>query len=155
MRTPARQIALCSLIAATILASCSGERQSQRLAISKGGAREFSQQDKVVAQALSLGNDSTVEGAEGPYAEALLCSGAMDALVGHLSESGGASNEVVEALRQAQDLYDRRLRSLASSEGKSQNDLRRDLQRAASEDVALSANARVALGCIKKLQQTA
>lgn len=137
-----------------LLASCSQPPASREDDTPKSPPREFSAQDKKIAQALSVGNDSTVENADGPYDQALLCRNAIETIIGRLVDSGRAGGEVLGTLRQAQEVFDTRLRSLATSEGKSQNDLRRDIRDAAEQNVSSSTASRLVLGCFKNLQQT-
>lgn len=116
-------------------------------------AREFSEADRRAARALSIGSGTTVEETDSAYAQALLCTNAISVLIDRFRESGGVTAEQLQAVEQAGALYDRQLRSLAGGERRTPDDVTRDLERTAADNPEIAANARIALGCLQRLQE--
>lgn len=116
--------------------------------------REFSEQEKRAARALSISNiELAARAEEEPYAQALLCRHGLAELAGFIDESAGLNGEHEEALRQAEALYDQRLRDLAGASGKPSGDIPRDLERTAQENPNRAANVRTAVACLQELQR--
>lgn len=151
MRKLASTSICCPLIAGVLLASCSpgadvAERPSDEV-------RAFSEEDKRVASALSVSNRQEILNSESPYARALLCGHAMNALAGTFLEARGLSGEQRQAMVQAQAYFDEQLRVLAQREGKSASDLSEDLEKMAEERADRGESAQIAVACLRDLQR--
>lgn len=142
---------LCALLVSGALPGCSDESALRAPPSEK--AREFGEQDKAAARALSIGNNEAMASADSPYAQALLCRHGIEVIADRLRQSGGFSDEQVQGIAQAQTYFDRRLRVLADSEGKSASDIRSDLAKTATDNPDIGVNARIAIACLQKLQQ--
>jgi hypothetical protein len=113
---------------------------------------EFSEQDKIAARALSIGNSDAMENADSPYARALLCRNGMMVLSKHFDNFAALGQQQRQAVRRADAYFDRQLQALGSSQGKSKSDIAEDLQQMNLDNSDLSLNARIALGCLRGLQ---
>lgn len=147
---PSRSSISCAL--ATVLTACSGNPSAGSIAVPQESTRQFSQADKDAARALSLGNNSTVAKAGTPYAQAILCSAAIESVAARFRGSGSLSEQQMHLIAEAKGIYDRRSREIAKGEGMSDNDIQRDVQQAAAENSDLGDNARAALACLQRLQ---
>ena len=106
-----------------------------------------------MASALSVSNRQEILNSESPYARALLCGHAMNALAGTFLEARGLSGEQRQAMVQAQAYFDEQLRVLAQREGKSASDLSEDLEKMAEERADRGESAQIAVACLRDLQR--
>lgn len=141
------------MLLSCLLMSCSAAEDAARQAGPDDLLPEFSSQDKKVASALSISNNSGLNQAEGLYEQAIRCSAAIDMLASRLREVGSYGSELVAAAEKAKAIYDRRAAALPSPEQKSQADGEREqlLTDAGAPDSETSV--RTAMACIQKLQR--
>lgn len=137
-----------------MLMSCSGATGEDRSTESRTQAREFSQEDKAAARALSIGNASAIEEAASPYAQALLCRNAIEKLAAQFRQTEGLSDEQIQGIEQVQALYDRRVRLLSGPESKSSENLSHDLDQPTADNSESKTNGRVAIACLRQLQES-
>lgn len=116
-------------------------------------SRQFSDADKIAARALSIGNDEAMTNADSPYAQALLCKNGVDIIADRISQAGGFGEQQMQGIELAQAYYDRQVRSLAASEGKSASEIEGDLEQTATDNPDVGANARIAIACLQNLQE--
>jgi hypothetical protein len=137
------------------LPSCSRERNPVP---SEGAAplspERFTAADRRAAQALSIGDRGALE-SEGPYAQALLCNKALDAVATQLAGLQALNTEQLDQLEQAQAIFQRRLRQTAAQDGISPTQIERDLKAPAVEDAETADQGRIALACLQSLQPAA
>ena len=114
--------------------------------------REFSEAEKRAARALSISNTEIMAKAEGPYEQTLLCRHGLAEVASLLGETASLSSEQEQGLRQAEALFDRRLRDLASANGKSAEDVENDLAQTAEDNPDRATNMRIAIGCLERLR---
>lgn len=145
------KFALFAVLALTTLAGCSSADKGD--ADPKPEARQFSEEDKRVARALSVSQVQSISDAEGPYARALLCANGMDALAERFQDFRGLGEQQRSAIEQAREYFGQQLREAGASEGKSANDIESDLQKTAQDNIDPAENARTAMACLQRLQQ--
>jgi hypothetical protein len=141
-----------TILCLSLPAGCSDDAQTAE-PLPQDRPREFSEEEKRAARALSISNTEVLAAAETPYAQALLCRHGITEVRRVMSETAGLRGEQKKALSQAEALFDRRLRDLVRSTGKSPGDIPADLGRTADENPDQSANVRTAMACLQKLQQ--
>lgn len=152
-RAPARAHIVMARSSVAILAvilsgACSNQPEPMRPVEEP---RQFGEAEKAAARTLSIGNYTVLERADGPYAEALLCSNAVTALAGRLDEAGGLAPQQANAIREAQSIFERRLGSLGLDEGRTQAQIDQDLRQTARENPDSASNARIAIACLQNL----
>lgn len=146
-----RPILWASLCSFSLIGCSEAELTSEALPYE--ATREFSEAEKSAARALSISNTEVMLKAESPYAQAMLCRHGIAETANLLSETSSLSSEQEQALRQAEALFDQRVRDLAVAEGKSAENVREDLERTAQDNQDRATNVRIAVGCVEKLQQ--
>lgn len=144
---------LTGIVSLALLAACSDHKAPSEKTMPFTAAREYSEQDKIAARALSISNNSGFEAADTPYAQALLCSNAISSTGSKLRQTGGLSQDILRGIDQAKANYDRRVRTFASEAGKSTDDIESDLRQTAKNNPDAGANARVTMACIQQLQE--
>lgn len=142
-----------AILAASSLTGCSSSEESS--ARSSEQPREFSAEDKRAARALSISNNPAVINAESAYARALLCRNGIGALADQFEKARGLSDEQRQAVERARAHFDEQLRALGHREGKSESDMRSDLETVAQENVDAAENARIANACLRRLLEAA
>lgn len=150
MTTP--RSVLCGMLASLSLAACSSDENILREPRTEQ-SREFGEHDKIVARALSISNTQAMEKADSPYARALLCRSGVEVLAERIREAGGLGAQHVQAVEQVQAYFDQQLHTLASREGRSINDISRDLEQMALDYPDRATNARLAVSCLQELQK--
>ncbi|MBT2133558.1 hypothetical protein KK137_04340 [Croceibacterium sp. LX-88] len=138
-------------LALTTLAACSPAENS--IAAPERKVREFSEEDKRLARALSVGQAQAVTEADSPYARALLCANGMDALAERLQDFQGLAEQQQLAIEQARTYFSEELNEAGAGEGKSASDIKSDLEKTALANVDAAENARTAMACLQRLQQ--
>lgn len=113
--------------------------------------REFSEADKKAARTLSISNTEIMAKTDSPYEQALLCLHGLAQIESVISDTSGLSIQQQEGLQQAKALFNQRLRDLASTNGKSAEDIRKDLAQTAEDNLDKATNVRVAIGCLERL----
>lgn len=145
-----------SLIGAALitmaLAACSSDGETMT-GPNEEPAREFSDADRRVASALSISQNRAVTNADSPYSRALLCRNGMEALAERFQEAGGLSEQQRQGIEQARTYFDGQLRLLGESEGKSASDISADVQQTAEDNFDTAENARIAIACLRQLQE--
>jgi hypothetical protein len=107
--------------------------------------QQFTDQDKRIARALSLGGDDILRKAKPQY-EATLCSLALDAIEDNVKDSGILSSEQRRALKQAEAIF--QLRAVTGLSAEESEQTRRAVETAYPER---STRARFAIGCLRNL----
>lgn len=144
--------ALCAIFALSSLAACSPDADIADEPATE--QRVFSEEDQRIARALSIGNSRAVANADSPYARALLCRHGMDVLADRFREASGLSEQQRQGIEQAQTYFDEELRALAQDEGKTPAELDSDLAQVAEDNPDPGEAARIAIGCLQRLQET-
>lgn len=107
--------------------------------------RTFSDEDKRVARALSVGSEIQT-GNVTPQYEAQLCSLALGAIAERLRDSGSLSAQQLEGFERARNVFRQRAATGLSPEEREKT--RNDVEAAYPDQ---SDRARVAIGCLRKL----
>ena len=107
---------------------------------------EFSDQDKRVARALSIGGEKIDGGDETPQFQALVCRLALEEIQRQMETPGGLSAEQQQAFEQARKLFDRR-----AAAGLSDAELSQNRARAQENDPEVNESARIAMGCLRDI----
>ncbi len=143
---------LSALAALSFLSACSPNPQAPSPAFDE---KEFSEEDKRAARALSISNNQAVMEATNPYARALLCRNGIDGLAERFQQARGPMmEEQQQAMEQARAYFDEQLRLLAEREGKSEAELNDDLEETGQQHADPGENAQIAVACLRRLQQT-
>lgn len=114
-------------------------------------AREFSDEDKQAALALSVGRVRALSAEMSAYSRSLSCSIALDAVHAQLSEGGQLDPAMVNAIEQVLTVYNNRVRELGSAENKSPADIAVDRLRRAEEMTQPSERGQIAIGCLRAM----
>src|SRR5690606_5557561 len=78
----------CALTLVALLQGCSGPQEAAQVREPAAqSARQFSEEDQLAARALSISNRGAVQESGTPYAQALACSSAIEALTDRLRHS--------------------------------------------------------------------
>lgn len=144
--------ALPCMLVLIVLSSCSVSERTGRAETPDTPAREFSKQDKMAARALSIDDRTAIENVDSPYAQAMLCRNGVESIAVRFRGTAAANEEMAQGMEQIIAFYDRRLRSLGGKQAKSPEEIRRDLQQTKEDNTNSSANARVAIACLRELQ---
>jgi hypothetical protein len=142
----------CAL-AFALLGACSGAPETDRAATDEQPAQLFSQEERIAARALSIGNRGIMEEAESPYQQAVECSGAIAALAERFRQAGGLTSEQLAIVDQAKAVYDRRMQLLAGQARQADQDTGPDQPSSAEDSPEPGARALLAVGCIQRLAQ--
>lgn len=152
------KFALCAMLAFSA-AGCSDSESALEASRSggtqAGGAQEFSREEKLAARALSIGDSRSIESSGGDYEQALLCSMAIGLIGDRFETAGGLSDLHMQGVAQARGIYDQRAHALASGQGKSAEEISSDREQIAADNPDSSANARVAIACLRNLAEPA
>lgn len=143
MGIPLKQV-LVSPFLIVLLAACSVESETVQNEVYSQD-KSFSDEDKRIARALSLGDAGNV-GTGTPQYQATLCLLALNSIEDRLLESGILTVEQQRAFSKARDLYGRRSKTGVSKDAQEKN--LRDVE-AAYPDAAN--RARFAIGCLRDL----
>ena len=141
----------CAAGAMPALATCSphGTASNDERNVSQ---KQFSAEDKRAALALSIGQQSALVTAQSPYQRALLCVVSMDALSKRILGATGLTEPQREALALAGRHFEAQLRTVAKDAGKSDGNVKTDLEQTVRDHPDESENARVAIACQQQLQ---
>lgn len=142
-----------SLAAVAILLSACSDNELEAEPLAREGLTEFGEEEKKAARVLSISNTDQMASAGTPYSKALLCRHGIAEVAKLVRSSPAVNREQQEGLRQAETLYDQRLRDLAAADGKSLEDIQQDLEQTAMDNQEQTTNARVAVGCLEQLQE--
>jgi hypothetical protein len=135
-----------------MLAGCSAAQDSERTAPStEKPARQFSDEDRLAAQALSISNRNTGQEAGSPYDQAMACSSAIAALEEMLRQADTMTEEQLDVIGQAKGVYDQRIRLLGQIDAAGATP-GEDLQQA-PQDTPAGGKALEAIGCIQRLAE--
>ena len=107
---------------------------------------DFSDQDKRIARALSIGGEKVGDSDETPQFQALVCSLALEKIQRQLEGPGALSTEQQQAFEQARRLFARR-----AAAGLSEAELGQNRARAQESDPEVNDSARVAIGCLRDI----
>ncbi|HEY8605370.1 hypothetical protein [Tsuneonella suprasediminis] len=143
----------CIILAATslMLAGCSETSSAPQTYDRYAKAPEFSEADKAVARALSLGDDRSLEKLKEPGARAIACSQAIGEIAAKLRDVGGIGEEQIVVLERARKIYaDQIPADAAKSLQVSANGDGPDDQ--ADSDAASVKSGQTAIVCLRKLQ---
>jgi hypothetical protein len=144
-------LCVVALALASLCAGCSNGDVAQRSA--EKPARQFSEQERLAARALSIGQVNSVTHAASPYARAVLCKNGLDVIARRLRNASVLSVQQQQLMQQAQAYFDRQVHALAQQQGVSATDVGKDLRQAAEEHADDEENARIAVACVQGLQQ--
>lgn len=114
-------------------------------------SRSFSDDDRRAARSLSIGNVGALESLTSPFEQALLCSLALEEMIGRVGESGIAIPDAQKkVLDQARRIYERR-----ASEGAQEAEagLQEARQRIKDRYPEPAQRAQISVGCLQKLAQ--
>ncbi|WP_454598021.1 hypothetical protein [Qipengyuania sp. SM2507] len=114
-------------------------------------AREFSDEDKQAALALSIGNMQALSAETSAYDRSLACSIALESVNAQLSESGQLDTAMVRAIEQVRMVYNNRVLQLGAAEGKSTADIAADRRQRAEEISEQSERGQIAIGCLRAM----
>lgn len=114
-------------------------------------AREFSDEDKQAALALSVGNVRALSAEMSPYSRSLSCSIALDAVHAQLSEGGQLDPAMVNAIEQVRTVYDNRVQQLGSAENKTPADIAAERLQRVEEMTEPSERGQIAIGCLRAM----
>lgn len=156
MRPAIRFPSLFSLAPALVLlAGCSDAEPGPSDVSGDAEAREFSQADKVAARALSIGDAQSLEALTDPDSQAQLCSTAIAGIAVQLREAGGLTETQLAALQTASEFYARQVPPSQSSPDTEDSATMPQVPDAASEaESSGGADARIAIACLRRLQES-
>ncbi|GGP00264.1 MAG: hypothetical protein CMN72_11995 [Sphingomonas sp.] len=128
-----------------MITACSGQGDLAGNHANQDKRRVYGEQDKRIAQLLSIGETSAKAGGV-PQDQALLCDIALQTMSDKLRQSGALSDVQMRAFEKVQAFYRQR-----AAEGRSQKQIvsaRKDLETA---HVEASERVRLAIGCLRDL----
>lgn len=134
-----------------LLAACSTDESAPVPGEMPEQAREFSDEDKQAALALSVGNVQALSAEMSAYNRALSCSIALDSVHAQLSEGGQLDPAMLNAIEQVRTVYNNRVRQLGSAENMSLADIAADRLQRAEEMTEPSERGQVAIGCLRAM----
>lgn len=144
--------ALPCTLALALLAGCSGAQESdQGAGVSQEQVRQFSNEERLAARALSIGSRSAAPQSGNPYEQAVTCSSAIEALADRLRQSDALTSEQLQIVEQAKAVYDRRIRSLTDQASAAGTAVGEDPLQAV--DNPPRGEALQAIGCIQNLAE--
>lgn len=142
-----------ALAALSLLSACSSNQQP---APPPADDKQFSEEDKRAARALSISNNEAITDAASPYARALLCNNGIETLAERFQGARGPMmDQQRQAMEQARAYFGDQLRLLAEREGKSEAELNSDMEEAAEQHADPAENAQIAIACLRRLQEAA
>lgn len=134
----------------SFLCACSPSQPSGGRAIP---TREFSQEDKRAALALSISNSEAVADAATPYDRSLLCKNGIEALIQRFQGLRGPStDQQLQAMEQASAYFSEQVHSIAKLEGKSEAELTRDLKVTREQHEDPAENVQIIAACLRALE---
>lgn len=133
------------------LAACgSGDGAPVRGKISEQ-MREFGEDDKRVAQILSIGNAQTLPRETSAYDRSLSCSIALESVEARLSASGQLAPAITNTINQVSTVYDVRTRQLGAADSKSSAEIAADRLQRAEEMADQSEHGQIAIACLRAM----
>ena len=142
-------------LSALLPMACDVPSQPRRGGETEPSRATYSNEERRAAQALSLGNDPTLTTESSPYQRALICSDALAALNRRFRTSAQMTSSVQTSMLQVEVLFDRQLERLGREQNKSTEEVASDRAQQAARGTDDGAKARIALGCIRELQNGA
>lgn len=142
-------LAISVLLVPLLLAACGSSEPAPVPGEMADQAREFSEEDKQAALALSIGNVQALSTETSPYERALSCSIALESVYAQLSESGQLDTAMVNAIEQVRTMYNNRVQQLGSAENKSTADIAAERLQRAEEIPEPSERGQIAIGCLR------
>lgn len=137
-------------IVTCLSASCSAPAADGPVTDGMSGAKQFSEDDRRAARALSIGNVRTVAMTDNPLDQAVLCSLAIGEIAERMQTSGmGLTQEQIEAVIMAKKIYDRR--AIAAARTKPADAIQTARARIAEANPEPSARAQTAIACLRQL----
>lgn len=143
----------CVLALVALLQGCSEPQEAAQ--VPEPGAQSvhhFSEEDQLAARALSISNRGAVQESDTPYAHALACSSAIEALTDRLRQSDTLTAEQLRVVEQAKAVYDRRAR-LLRTQMEAANPAARETLQQIPEEIPPGGRALQAIGCLQKLAE--
>lgn len=113
----------------------------------------FSDEDKIAARALSVGDKQALEHADSDYARAILCKHNVSIALKFMSEANSLSNEQMQAVGQLELYLDQQIQRLGNEEGKTTDEISADLELLSEDGQANAENMRVAMACLRRMQE--
>ncbi len=141
------------LIAPLLLTGCGTGEPAPLPGEREPSTQQFSAADKRAAQALSIGTEQVSQASSSPYEDSVNCSTALNVVVTHFVGEGSGDTPQINALRQLQSVYDRRVATFGVEIGRSDTEIETDLETRRAQERDLRDEARTAIGCARKLQE--
>ncbi len=148
-RPIARKVEL--LFAPLLLAGCGADTAAPVPSEKVGQARQFSDEDKRAAVALSVGSVQALSAETSAYIRSLSCSIALDSLYAQMSEGGQLDPAMLNAVEQVRTVYNSRVQQLGAAESKSSADIAADRQQRAEEIPEQRERGQIAIGCLRAM----
>lgn len=149
---------LASAIVLAALSACSAQ-EARRDPSAEPPPRDFSEEDKAAARALSIANstriaeNSLLNDEDDPYMQALICRNSLQGLVELLRTSGAISDTQINAIEETIALFHRRAAALGESAGKTPANIEQDLRKIEQNSYGTEARGKTALACLQRLKQ--
>lgn len=112
----------------------------------------LSSESIAAAKSLSAMNNPSVAAATDPYKKALLCQHGIQTLVGKMLEMAEISDEQRRSADEASSYFKEYLDNAAKIAGKSDNEVKDDLEQLAFDQTDPGENVRIATACLKSLE---
>ncbi len=113
--------------------------------------REFREEDKRAALALSLGSVQALSAETSAYERSLSCSIALESVSARLSDSGNLDPTMLLAIDQARTVYNNRVQQFGTAENKSSAEIAADRLQRAQEIPEQSERGQIAIGCLRAM----
>ena len=144
-------LAISVIFVPLLLAACGSSEPAPVHREMADQAREFSEEDKQAALALSVGNVQALSAETSAYDRALSCSIALESVSTQLSESGQLDPAMVNAIDQVRTVYNNRVQQLGSAENKSTADIAAERLQRAEEIPEPRERGQIAIGCLRAM----
>ena len=151
VQRPFHAVLMLGPILGFVLAACSPDQGSRIPEQTADDARVFSAAEKEAARMLAIGAGApAADPTAGPLERAARCRVALAALREALAGSDALAGEQLAALREAEQLFERRARAQA---GIGERQVEAAMRAAKQQQGSVADEARQALACVRRLQQ--
>lgn len=144
-------LAVALFLTPLLLAGCGSSDQAPSSGKAPELAREFGEEDKQAALALSIGSVQALSAETSAYARSLSCSIALESVSTQLAAGGQLDTEMVNAIEQVRTVYNNRVQQLGSAEGKSAAEIAADRVQRVEELPEQSERGQIAIGCLRAM----
>jgi len=135
---------------AFLVVSCSSPQESAQTPLDENALPQFSEEDRLAAQVLSIANRGRMPEAPSPYEQALACSQAIETIVERLRQSGALTDQQMQAVEEGKLIYERRAQLLRGQADPAAGNVQAEFSNARGSPT-LRDQTLFAMGCLQEL----